>query len=119
MRNVKINKNELLKIVRENRDKHAAAYDVMVEDYKAGMLKMAKNNLAIAKSGDLTKFKEIQMFIQSPEHHLDNYDRSIRMLELSVEEVIDLQQEEFSNLVLDEWSWKRAFAATGMAYKSI
>ncbi len=51
MRSVKINKAELLKIVRENKEKHIKEYAESVEDFKAGVLKLTTANLKLAKSG--------------------------------------------------------------------
>jgi hypothetical protein len=40
------------------------------------------------------------------------------MLELSVDEVLEVEEDVFNQLVLDEWGWKHNFAATSAMYKS-
>jgi hypothetical protein len=40
-------------------------------------------------------------------------------LELSVEDTIEVEEDVFNQLVLDEWAWKNAFVASGALYKSI
>ena len=47
MNEIKMNRKELLKIVKENMKKHLADYAEAVEDYKAGALKVATSNLKI------------------------------------------------------------------------
>ena len=49
----------------------------------------------------------------------DNYTRAIRMLELSVEDVIEIEEHIFNQLVLDEWGWKQQFTAMSALYKSV
>lgn len=118
MNSVKLNREELLKIVRENMDKHVKEYEEAVVDYKALVLKLAKQNLSLAKTGDLSKFSKIQGLPQKPQSYEDSYKRAIRMLELSVDSIIELEEEIFNQLVLDEWSWKRTFVASNTMYKT-
>ena len=39
------------------------------------------------------------------------------MLEMSVDDEIELTEEEFSNIILDDWNWKRNFARLNSNYK--
>ncbi len=118
MDSVKIKRLELLDIVRENKLKHVAAYEDSVNEYKKLVLQIASSNYKIAKTGDLESFKKIKAHPVSPVSYEDSYLRAIRMLELSVEDVIELSSDLFNQLVLDEWSWKRNFIASTMSYKS-
>lgn len=118
MHSVKINRKELLKIVKDNAKTHVSQYDEAVEDYKVGVLKVAKANLKLANTGELDKFTFARM-PTAPVNYADNYTRAIRMLELSVEDVIDVEEHVFNQLVLDEWGWKQAFVAQSALYKSL
>lgn len=118
MDSVKIDRQNLLGIVKENAIKHLKEYDEAVEDYKKAVLKIATDNLKLAKSGDLVKFTAMKAQPQPPQNYATSYSRAIRMLELSVEEVIDIEQDTFNQLVLDEWHWKNSFVASGALYKS-
>ena len=118
MQSVKMNRLELLKIVKENAVKHVADYDQSVEDYKAAVIKVAKANLKVANTGELEKLV-FQRMPATPVNYADNYTRAIRMLELSVEDTIDVEEHIFNQLVLDEWGWKQAFVAQSAMYKSI
>ena len=119
MNSVKINRHELLAIVKENATKHVAAYDEAVDDYKAVVLKIAQNNLKLAKTGELESFIKIKAVPSAPQNYASSYSRAIRMLELSVEDVIELEQDTFNQLVLDEWVWKHNFIATSAMYKGL
>ena len=89
MNSVKMNRKELLKIVKDNQKKHVTEYNESVEDYKTGVAKLAKANLKLANSGDLTQIASMKKIPTAPVSYEDNYTRAIRMLELSVEDVIE------------------------------
>ena len=119
MRSVKMNRTELLEIVKNNCIKHTLDYEQAVNDYKVAALKISTENLKLAKSGDLEKIEKIRSLPSKPVSYADEYTRAIRMLELSVEDIIELQHDVFNQLVLDEWQWKQHFVATGALYKSM
>jgi hypothetical protein len=119
MRDVKMDKAELLNIVRENKEKHIREYNEAVEDYKKAAVKLAQENLELANTGDLDKISKIKSLPSKPTSYEDSYTRAIRMLELSVESIIEIEEQIFNQLVLDEWQWKHSFVASGALYKSI
>ena len=119
MRNVKVNKNELMQILVNNRIEHLAKYDEAVEDYVLLALKVSKDNLKLAKQCDLDQLKKTKSLPPAPVSYEESYNRNIRMLELSVDETIELEEQLFNQLVLDEWSWKNAFTASTLSYKAV
>lgn len=119
MRSVKVNKAELMKILQDNKKKHIKEFDEAVKDYKKAALKVAKEHVELAKSGELDQIAKIRAMPQRPTSYEDSYNRAIRMMELSVDEVIELEEQIFNQLVLDEWMWKQAFVASGALYKTI
>lgn len=118
MNSVKMNRRELLKIVRDNQLKHIKEYNESVVDYKAAVLKITAANLKMAKTAELTKFN-FRAIPSRPTSYEDNYARAIRMLELSIEDTIDVEEHIFNQLVLDEWGWKQNFTAMAATYKSV
>lgn len=118
MRSVKLDRAELLKIVLQNKEKHIEEYLEAVADYKLAVVKLAKDNLKLANTGDLAKISKMQAVPAAPVSYEDSYRRAIRMLELSVEDVIELQEDVFNQLVLDEWNWKRSFTLAASTYKT-
>jgi hypothetical protein len=119
MRSVKVEKLELLNIVRDNKKKHVKEFDEAVKDYKKAALKVAKEHVEFAKTGDLEQIAKIKAMPQKPTSYEKDYERAIRMLELSVESVIELEEDIFNQLVLDEWTWKHAFVASNSLYKTL
>ena len=80
MQSVKMNRLELLKIVKENKEKHIVEYAESVEDYKVAVLKITAGNLKLAKTADLAK-SNFRAIPSRPQSYEDNYARAIRMLE--------------------------------------
>jgi hypothetical protein len=115
MQSVKVHKDELLKVVRANRSKHLAEFNsaskIFIQDAitkLTEMLKTAKQEKRIIQSLGLVE----------PKSYVDSYDTAIKMLEMSVDEVIELDQGEFQQYVEDKWNWKQQFVSTTAFYNS-
>lgn len=119
MREVKVDKVELLEVLRTNRIKHIADYEQSVIDYKEAVIKVAKENLKLANTGDFSKIAKIRTIPSAPVSYETSYTRAIRMLEMSVDSVIELEEDLFNQLVLDEWAWKQSFAVASQMYRSL
>lgn len=119
MRSVKMNKSDLVEILHLNKDKHIKEYNESVVDYKQAAIKLAKQHMKLAKTEDLDQIKRIRAMPNPPSSYEDSYNRAIRMMELSVEDVIELEEDVFNQLVLDEWSWKHQFNTSASLYKSM
>lgn len=118
MNSIKMNRLKLLEIVWANKITHIEEFLEATEDYKKLILQLATSNVKLAKTGDLEQFKKMKTLPQAPISFEDSYKRAIRMLELSVEEIIEIEEDVFNQLVLDEWSWKRQFTVANSTYKS-
>ena len=128
MRTVNIEKNKLLEKVKENLEKHIKEYNEAVEDYIAVVqeicvenVKIAKRNLKVSKEMNCVNgdFNLPKMFPSIPVSYENEYNRAIAMLEMSADEIIELESEVFNQLVLDEWEWKRNFEMTNTLYKTL
>lgn len=115
MDSVRIEKTKLLDIVRQNRDEHAAEADQAKADYRAALVIRLEDMLARARAGEEVRHS---IDLPSPSDHRKEYDRAIRMLELSADSVVELGQHEFSQYVLNEWQWMPAFKAATTLYAS-
>lgn len=118
MNSVNLKRDELLGIVRSNLEKHIREYLESVEDYKKLAVQIAQANLKLAKSGNLEDIAKIKALPAAPVSYESSYNRAIRMLELSVDEVIELEEDVFNQLVLDEWVWKRQWSVSNATYKA-
>ncbi len=115
MKKVTINQKELLVILRENRDTHEADYKDAYEGYLETCEETLEDILADFKSG---KLEIVQWTEFPPQSQVKDYDRVIRMLELSVDVEIELTSDEFANFVQDDWHWKDNWTISNSAYLS-
>jgi predicted glycosyltransferase len=118
MKSVKLNKKELLSIVRENKAKHIAEYNEAVKDYIEAARTIVNYNVSQINEGTLVSIAKCKLIPTAPTSYEDEYDRAIRMLELSIEKEIELEADVFNQLVLDEWQWKNNFAVMASTYKA-
>jgi hypothetical protein len=127
MKTVTVDREGLKTILADNRTKHVADVAEARQDYNDACLKIAQTNLRVAEAqvtavaknemGGLT-FK-YERFPSPPEDHTRDYDRVLRMLDLSVDSNVVLESREFENLVMDNWEWKEQFRSASIAYKAM
>lgn len=115
MQIVKIRKTDLQTVVKDNRAKHVREADEAKTDYRTALVLKLEELLAAAKTGGNVAHV---ISLPVPQDYRKEYDRIIRMLELSSDDIIELQPQEFAQYVLDEWSWKQAFGIAASAYKA-
>lgn len=118
MDTTRINKHQLLEIVRDNMAKHVAEYIEATVGFNeqfwervASLSKLKDEKEARDRAGAIYS-------MQKPVSHEADYKRVIRMLELSVDDVIEIGEHEFMQYVQDEWAWKQQFAATTSLYNA-
>ncbi len=110
-------RDQLLTVVRENRAKHAAEYDAAVLKHREKLLaKLIELHANVQMTKTPLTARDQQVNLPIPENHLEEYDRTIRMLEMTTQKEIPLSQGDFSQLVLDEWDWAMSFAANTKSY---
>lgn len=132
MRSVKVDRDDLLKRLRENLDRHMADYREAVDDYRKAAVaalaaKRAEFEAAFEKlvarfgsgeSPSLGLGVSTSFDLSPPESHEKDYRQIIEMVAMSVDPVIELESDEFQCYVMDDWAWKAKFVATNSLYKS-
>lgn len=113
MKTIKVNKTELLTIIKKNRDNHHAVYEEAFEGYRKECIRILEQNLVALKSG---KKVIVSFYEQAPQDHTNEYNLVIRMLEMDVDETVDLDQQQFSNYVDDNWNWKQNWTTSNTKY---
>jgi hypothetical protein len=140
LQKIKVSKSELLTIVKENKQNHDEIYEAAEKGYwvdaEEHLKKLQKESLSVMKKNyqksvkDLKKQvnKELRLVEQKkregfvylrkpfPENHSDDYQGTIRRLELCVEPEVELENTEFDCYVRNKWQWKTSFLATNSSY---
>src|SRR5437763_5994184 len=105
MNSVKVKRSELLTKVKENAEKHRELFLQAQEGYREIVIAQLDQILKDAREGRNIKRG---ISIPEPQDHTQAYEAIIAMLEMSVEDVIELDYSSFQQYVLDNWVWKNA-----------
>lgn len=107
--------SEVLAILQKNRKTHRETFEKALEGYRKTVIEHLEQRLKDAKSG-----RKVNIYIQleEPQDQTKDYDRAIQMLEMSIDDKVELSQQEFAQLVQDDWSWKEQFTLTNTRYLS-
>ena len=111
---IKVAKAELLSILKKNRDSHKAVFEEAQKGYRKEAIEALDKALQDARSG-----RNIRTVIRldAPVNQTSDYDRAIKMVEMSIDENIEIGETDFANYVLDDWHWKtQNFNATNAYY---
>lgn len=113
MDQIRVNKSELLKIMKANLASHYDQFIKAQEGYRGLVVHKLDEALRDARTG-----REIRTHISlvAPEDHTKDYQCVIGMLELSLDDEINLGQREYAQYVDDEWGWKEEFVRTSTMY---
>ena len=115
MQSVTIKKAELLAALTENRTAHRAIFLEAQEGYRVEVIKQLDEFLKDAREGrKITSCVEFQ----EPIDQTKDYDRAIKMLEMSIDDEIKLSEQDFRAYVMDDWSWKEQFLFSNSAYSN-
>lgn len=110
------NKEEILAKLRTNREKHRG----IVIEARVGYFKKAREVLkekmneleqSVGKSDYM-----LQVVLQPPEDHTEDFDTAINTLKLHEESTIELTAEVIRMYVEDKWPWRQQFLCINSAY---
>jgi len=106
----------LLEILKKNREAHRAIFEDALVGYRKEAIRLLDKALKDAKEG-----RKINTWIQlqEPVDQTKDYDRAIKMIEMSVDENIEINEGDFQCYVLDDWQWKTQFLHTNAMYTSV
>lgn len=115
MNDVKVRRDELLAKVKANRDGHRDLFLKAQAGFRQRCIEELDAMLADAREG-----RKVRMVVGlvEPADHTKDYDRVIRMLEMSTDDIVEIDSSAFAQYVMDEWSWMAAATASNTAYAS-
>lgn len=102
--NIKMKKRDIVNYLTNNRDAHIKQYE------KARIGYLEKVNEIINKIGLHIASNEIpdhgfRIDLRAPELKSNEYDKCIKMFELSVDDIIELSTQDYDKIVNDNWDW--------------
>jgi hypothetical protein len=110
---VLVNRETVLERVKANREDHRAKFEEAIEGYKHRAIELLEEHI------DRIRYKGPERVFVSlpwPEDHTEDYDRIVDQLEFSLDDKLELNEQEFNTYVRDEWGWQKNFAETYSMY---
>jgi len=113
MDSVRVKKAELLTKVKKNRDEHRDLFLKAQANFRLRAIEEMDEMLKKARDGS-----EVRLYVglTAPSDHTADYDRAIDMLEMAQDDIIEVDQTTFAQLVRNEWSWFNQTTASNMTY---
>jgi len=111
-RKIKVEKKKLIEKIKENKLKHFEEFNKAVIAYKNEALKQLKKQIERVNDGAL----DAKLDLITPVNNSDNYDKIIEIFEWEVEDIVELDQNEFLEYVQDETEFAVTAKMSNMAY---
>lgn len=108
-----VKKADLLKTLYSNLEKHSKIVQEARDGYVKKALHALQRRLEDLRSG---KIVALSFSLSPPVDYSEVYKNTIAMLEWNTQEEVELQADEFRQLVRDEWDWTDSFLASNSAY---
>lgn len=140
---VTVIRENLVKKLEENKEKHVLQYNEAMAGYKEELLgivqkafEKAENDLEKKKNSLVEKIKNfkdedilkqsdymtlidaIHIEMKVPRSYAKDYDRAIEIAKWEANEKMELSTAEFTCYILDEWDWTSDFALTNSLYSN-
>lgn len=106
---------DLIKILKQNLKDHKKIVKEAKAGYKKALIKELQEKLALAKKGELT---DLRIHATRIGDNSRDYERTIQMLEMTVDEELDLTGDQFECYVMDRWHWQEQFLDVGSTYSN-
>src|SRR3954471_7210545 len=113
MNEIIVEKKDLLAKLKENRKNHRKVFEAALAGYRQTAIEELEKRLEDARKG---KRIDILIRLHEPVDQTKDYDRAIAMLEMDIGDKVELDANQFSQFVLDDWAWKNQFTASNTAY---
>lgn len=112
MKAVNVKRSDLISALKANRERHSTEAKEAKAGYLIAVEKALKKALRDLRKGEA----KTNLGMMPPIDKTSDYDRAIQMMEMSVDETVELTEQEFRQYVQDEWSWKDAAIALNSTY---
>lgn len=112
---VNVRRLDLINALKGGLSLHRSQFIEADLDYKAAVLAFQEAARERTANGD---FSDFRMNLHAPENKSQEYVDIIEMMEVSVDDVVQIDKEAFKAFYKNEWPWSAGFLAASAGYKS-
>jgi hypothetical protein len=113
---VRVKKDDVLSALQANREEHRQIFEEAIKNWKDQVIIRLEEMVEKAKK-DINEVV-LSVGLVRPQDHTKDYNRAIKMLEMSQDDELELTQSDFAQFVMDDWGWQRDFLTTSSNYSA-
>ena len=114
--NVRINRMDLLNILKENRDEHLELYNEACVAYKKEMAAHLQKMVKKVQQAEDGEAVQVWISLPCPEEHTADFDRIIDMVEHDTRNELELSENEAAQYISNNWNWIKSFTSNTTSY---
>jgi len=111
-RTINVKKDELIAKIKENKENHIKEFEKAKDAYREEALRQLRTQLERVEEGAL----DAKLDLVTPVDNSANYDKIVEMFEWEVEEIVELEQDEFQEYVQDTTDFAMTARMSNMMY---
>lgn len=115
MEKVLVKKLDLRAKILINRNKHWDVFLKALKVYEEQAIIAFQNRIEALRNGEIV---DSYLRLERPQDHTRDYERVLQMLDMSVDDEIELSENDFGRYVMDDWEWSQGFIANTSSYLS-
>lgn len=120
---IKVYKEEALKVLSENRDKHIKEFAGQMQGWKNAMEQYGKDLSLWSDKASEDVFDKQQAPDKpkeppKPVSYVDSYDRFLELVAANVTEVIEIDEHEYDQIIKNKFSWSSKFVFNSSVYNN-
>lgn len=114
MNTITVKKDDLIRTITENRNAHRETFLAAQVKYRERVIEELDARLIEARrpGGNIN----LGFRLPEPVDYTEEYDTALQMLAWEVSDEVELDEQTFSQLVLNRWHWQQHFAASTRSY---
>lgn len=115
MKTVRVKTAELIHALTENKMKHKEDVVKATEGYQRSVLAAMDEVKTKIKSGKEFNLRKLHA-MTPPISKVEEYDRALEMLNMSVDDVVEISETDFRCFVQDQWDWSHQALLSNTRY---
>jgi hypothetical protein len=112
---IKVEKGQLVEILKRNCDKHKESFDLAKKGFQIELKEELEQKLKDLADG---KRVDLHFKVRFPDNHYSDYTDVLSQLEWDTRDEIELNQFEFAAYIQDRWDWRDAWFGANAGYIS-
>ena len=103
----------MIRLLEENMAEHKGLYERALEGWRKESIESCKAYVDALARKDTGVHLHLE---RKPEDHTDDFERVIGLLEMSQDDNVELDEDQYQNYVMNDWHWSRNWVASNSKY---